>query len=196
MASQESLLVKFGGHEQAGGLTLAAESLPAFREGVNRHAAEHMPDDALEPVLNIHCVMEPSDITLENAKLLNMLEPFGQGNPAPILLVKGAMVKDVRRVGDGKHLRLRFANGSKGVDSVFFGQGELERHIRIGDRLDIVYSMSVQIWQGIGIRGSVYWICAWMRRPYQEPVPHGAPGVSNYLIVIMIGFIMGLIIVW
>ena len=149
MASQESLLVKFGGHEQAGGLTLAAESLPAFREGVNRHAAEHMPDDALEPVLNIHCVMEPSDITLENAKLLNMLEPFGQGNPAPILLVKGAMVKDVRRVGDGKHLRLRFANGSKGVDSVFFGQGELERHIRIGDRLDIVYSMSVQIWQGM-----------------------------------------------
>jgi len=148
MASQESLLVKFGGHEQAGGLTLMAENLQAFREGVNRHAAENIPLEAMEPSLNIHCVLEPGDITLENAKLIGLLEPFGQGNPDPVLLVKGARVSDIRRVGEGKHLRLRFSNGYGGADAVFFGQGELERHIRVGDRLDMAFCMGVQIWQG------------------------------------------------
>jgi len=149
MASQGSLLVKFGGHEQAGGLTLAADSLPAFREGVNRHAADNMPADALEPAMNIDCVLEPGDITVENAKLLGLLEPFGQGNPAPVLMVKGVRISDIRLVGEGKHLRLRFANGSRDVDAVFFGQGELERHLRVGDRLDIAFSMGTQVWQGV-----------------------------------------------
>ena len=79
MESKSSLLQKFGGHEQAGGLTLAADSIPAFKEGVNRHAAENMTHEAMEPVLNIHCILDPEDITMENAKRLSLLEPYGQG---------------------------------------------------------------------------------------------------------------------
>ena len=148
MESQSSLLQKFGGHEQAGGLTLAADSIPAFKEGVNRHAAENMTHEAMEPVLNIHCILDPEDITMENAKRLSLLEPYGQGNPMPTLLVKGVRVTDIRLVGEGKHLKLRFGNDRSTFDTVFFGQGELERYIRIGDRLDIVFNLSINVWQG------------------------------------------------
>lgn len=148
MSSQSHLLVKFGGHELAGGLTLEASSLPAFREGVNRHAAENMPHEALEPSLDIHCILEPKELTVENAKKMSLLEPFGQGNPVPVLMVRDAEVRDKRRVGDGKHLRLKFSGGYGDVDAVFFGQGELEKYIRVGDRMDIAFHMGVNAWQG------------------------------------------------
>jgi len=148
MSSQSSLLTKFGGHELAGGLTLPAENLPAFREGVNRHAAENMPEGALEPSLDVNCIMEPDEITVQNARLLNLLEPFGQGNPVPVLMVRGVRITDKRRVGDGRHLRLKFSGGNGDVDAVFFGQGDLERYIRTGDRMDIAFNMGINVWQG------------------------------------------------
>jgi len=148
MASQGDLLIKFGGHEQAGGLTLTADNIQAFREGVNRHAAENMTDEMTEPSLRIHTVMEPGEITMENARRMNLLEPFGQGNPVPVLMVKNVEITNKWRIGDGKHLKLRFSTGRGTADAVFFGQGDLERYIRIGDRLDMVFNLDVNVWQG------------------------------------------------
>lgn len=148
MSSQSELLVKFGGHEQAGGLTLPAGNLPAFKEGVNRHAAENMTEEMAGPVLEIHGILEPGDITMANARRLSLLEPFGQGNPVPVLLVKGVDVADKRLIGDGKHLRLKLRTGGNVVDAVFFGQGELEKYIRTGDRLDIAFQLGIHVWQG------------------------------------------------
>lgn len=148
MASQSDLLLKFGGHEQAGGLTLPVENMQAFKEGVNRHAAEHMTQEMTEPSLTIHCVLKPEDITLENARLVGLLEPFGQGNPMPVLLVKGVEVVNKWQIGDGKHLKLRLVTGRGPVDAVFFGQGELGKYIWVGDRLDIAFNLCINFWQG------------------------------------------------
>jgi len=148
MASQSDLLIKFGGHELAGGLTMAAENIQAFKEGVNRHALENMTEEMTEPSIHIHSVLEPGDITLENARRVSLLEPFGQGNPVPVFLVNGVAITNKCRIGDGKHLKLRFNAGRGTVDAVFFGQGELEKYIRIGDRMDIVFNLAINVWQG------------------------------------------------
>ena len=147
MEACSSLLVKFGGHAQAGGLTLPAEDLEAFKSRVNSYAAENLSESLLEPKLNINCMIDQSDINMETVKQLNLMEPFGQGNNMPVLLLKDVVIADKKLIGNGKHLKLKLSINRQTVDAVYFGRGNLEKYIRIGDAVDIVFHMEINQWQ-------------------------------------------------
>ena len=93
----EDLLVSFGGHAQACGLSIREESLPLFRERLNRaaEAFEKEPEAAPETEELI-----PKDITTQFVRDLEKLAPFGPGNPAPVFLSRGLRVRgEVRKRG-------------------------------------------------------------------------------------------------
>jgi single-stranded-DNA-specific exonuclease len=147
MEAVSALLLKFGGHSQAGGLTMRTRDIDAFRMHINSYATLNLTDSMLESSIHIDCVIGHNDLSLETARQLALLEPCGQGNEVPVLLVRGALVSDVKTVGNGRHLRLKLKLGDAAVDAVYFRMGDLEKCIQAGDRVDIVCSIEINVWQ-------------------------------------------------
>jgi len=136
-------LLRFGGHRFAAGIGLTAEDVPAFAETLEDVAARLLMDSDLEPKLTIDAQVEPCDVTKELALELKRLEPFGMGNPEPILMLRGMTVVERRSVGDG-HLRLRLARDGCSFGAIAFNLAD-----RVTSGLvDIAFFPEMNEWNG------------------------------------------------
>ena len=119
------LFERFGGHKQAAGLTIRAENVPAFREALSRAVEEQTGGKPVIPQVLCDGEMRLSDVTVETARWLQKLEPFGMGNPAPRFLCENVLPLSFRRVGaEGRHLKCTFQQGQDLRDGIFFGGGD------------------------------------------------------------------------
>jgi len=101
------LLVRFGGHAQAAGLTVERKNIPALREKLNRVIRESCDESVFIPRREYDLELPFRTWTPETLKELDLLEPTGCGNPPPVFLLSGASVQAMRRVGrDLSHLQL------------------------------------------------------------------------------------------
>jgi len=102
LESCESVLEKFGGHAQAGGFTATLAQESVLRERIISHVAllEHR-----DPTISVDSVITPEDISWETYDALSALAPYGQDNPEPVFLLKGARVTRKQEVGKGAHIR-------------------------------------------------------------------------------------------
>lgn len=148
MEAQADLLIKYGGHEQAGGLTVSTENLDLFRKQINIYADNLITEEMLIPETAIDLDVTGADINLETAKIISCMEPFGAGNRTPVFCYKGAVLNEKKAIGNGKHLRLVFTIEGKNIDGVFFGKGTLEPYIFINDKMDIVFTQEVNDFRG------------------------------------------------
>ncbi len=106
IATQEALLEKFGGHKMAAGLSLRAEDVDAFREGINAAAAALDPDDFL-PAEEIVGRLDTGSVDFELLEILERYEPYGEGNPRPRFLARDAEVIGIRYLGsEGDHSKV------------------------------------------------------------------------------------------
>ncbi len=146
------LLVKHGGHRAAAGLTIEAAQIPAFAERFNAVARERLTADDLVPELrtDLELPLEEADEAFERA--MRHLEPFGVGNPGPVLVARGVrLAGNARRIGtDGLKVALRTARGP--MDAVGWGlaprAGELADAITGAGALDIAFRLDVNEYQG------------------------------------------------
>ena len=141
------ILVKFGGHEQAGGLSLKTENLEFFREKINQYANQYISDHMLIPSININLELKGQDINLNNARLISRLEPFGPGNQIPVFCVRNARLETKKAIGNGKHLRLTVDIDGNVADAVYFGKGYLAEALFEGDMVDIIFTLGINNWQ-------------------------------------------------
>src|SRR5215813_6205016 len=86
------LLDKFGGHSHAAGLAIRRECLPEFRRRLNEHAASCLTEDDLVPAINIDAEIAANELGFQFSQELQMLEPFGAGNPRPVFATRGLRV--------------------------------------------------------------------------------------------------------
>ncbi|MBQ9252915.1 MAG: single-stranded-DNA-specific exonuclease RecJ [Clostridia bacterium] len=120
------LLIRFGGHEQAAGLTIAEEKIPEFRRRLNQVVRESCEAECFQRVWEYDSELELSQVTLETIEALAELEPTGCGNPAPVFLCRGADLQEARRVGkDQSHLKLTLLEGEALRGGIGFGLGEI-----------------------------------------------------------------------
>ena len=75
---------------------------------------------------------------------MHTLEPFGQGNPRPLFLVRNAFIRDIRRVGGGNHIKMRL--GERGVGAIYFRARQ--NGFGAGDRIDILAELQENVWNG------------------------------------------------
>ncbi|MBP5993426.1 MAG: single-stranded-DNA-specific exonuclease RecJ [Candidatus Moranbacteria bacterium] len=145
------LLVKFGGHAQAAGMTIKNEHLDAFYERFNTLVEKALQDTVTEPELWIDLSLDPADIVPELVTDIARFAPFGEGNPEPVFHLADMLVKQARFVGAGnKHLKLALASadGSKVFDAIGFSLGERFPDIVPGDRFDAVFNLEENTWNG------------------------------------------------
>lgn len=118
------LLTKFGGHKMAAGLSLKEENLEAFRREINA-VSEITKEDLIEKV-SIDMQLPFSCVTEEFVDELQVLEPFGKGNPKPVFAERQIGIKSIRILGKSrKVLKMRVADGRQTeVDAMYFGDAE------------------------------------------------------------------------
>jgi len=141
------LLVRHGGHAQAAGFTVLNENLPLLRERLMAIAADKIGGRDLRPTLEIDAEVRPEALTDTLAAELRRLEPTGARNDAPLFAARGLRVTEARRVGqDGKHLRLRFANGPHTIDGIAFRLGDWVD--RLEPAMDVAFRLELNEWNG------------------------------------------------
>jgi single-stranded-DNA-specific exonuclease len=139
------LLLQFGGHEHAGGLTIAAERLPEFASRFEEIARAKLSAEELVPPLDIDAELDFAAIGPGLMRELEALRPFGVGNPEPLLLSRDLEVSERREINGGVRLRLR--QEGRTLEGVAF---RLEKAIALekGQRIDAVYRLGKNQWDG------------------------------------------------
>lgn len=147
LTDSDEILTAFGGHSQAAGLSISTDKIDEFREKINAYARERLDTENLVPKLRIDCNLSGSSITMNAAKMLSALEPFGEANENPVFSALGLKILSVGTMGvDGKHLRMRLTDGTSAFNAVGFGMGEANLHA--GDIVNIAFTMSINNYQG------------------------------------------------
>jgi single-stranded-DNA-specific exonuclease len=140
------LLEKFGGHEYAGGLTIKEENLPSFVEAFDEVARAILSADALVPFLEIDAQLTFSEIGSSLMSEIEVLKPFGVGNPEPLFLSQGIEVCERKDLSVGA--RFRFKQAGRFVTGVAFDIKQ-DFPARPGAIVDLVYRLSENEWNGI-----------------------------------------------
>jgi single-stranded-DNA-specific exonuclease len=123
LASCSDLLVRFGGHRAAAGLELDVANLDRFRSAFVKHATEALDVDDLRARLSVDAIGEPADVNLDAVDAIEALGPFGAENPEPRVLIPGADLVTVSKLGKtGQHFKLGIAGGGSRASVVAFRQ--------------------------------------------------------------------------
>lgn len=137
-----NLLMRYGGHALAAGLSIQQENIEALRVALNEFAAKEYP--VLEcPPLELDVAVQLDRLSVTEVQGLDYLAPCGNGNPAPLFLLQDAMVEGVYPVSDGRHCRLRLRQGASSFYAAYFGISVNELPYQIGDRVDAAITLSV-----------------------------------------------------
>jgi single-stranded-DNA-specific exonuclease len=141
-------LTRFGGHAAAVGATLPAVALPALTASLQASLAK-LPAQAFERRLTVEAEVRLQDDTRELAAALAALEPFGQGNPRPLLGSRGVFMNRRSRVGKDKdHLRFEAYDGVASVPAIAFRLPEVAALADHESAVDIAYTLETDTWQG------------------------------------------------
>ncbi|MFH1368716.1 MAG: single-stranded-DNA-specific exonuclease RecJ [Elusimicrobiota bacterium] len=141
------LLVKYGGHAQAAGLTVKKENIEEFRARITKIAGEEITPERMVPEIKIDCELSASEATMGLVEELGAIEPFGAGNPNPVFALREMRVLERARMGDN-HLKLRIAkNGNHSLTAVGWGMGRLLEDIDNIPLVDLAFQLEINNWK-------------------------------------------------
>jgi len=139
------LLDKYGGHPAACGFSLKPEKIEEFKTKMQSLAKAELAAKKLQPKINIDCELNLEKIDEDLVNDIAKLAPFGQNNPQPKFISQAAQIKDIMTMGvDGQHIKFRF----NGFWALAFGRADDWKDFKIGDMVDIVYSLEKNEFNG------------------------------------------------
>jgi single-stranded-DNA-specific exonuclease len=143
------LFVKFGGHRQAAGLTMEAGRVPEFRQRINSWADEVLEPDQLRPKLRIDAPLALKGITHDLVRGLDLLGPFGMGNPRPVFHASPVEIVEGPRTLKERHLKMTFSQEGRKFRAIAWRAAEraefLDKH-RAG--VNLAFSLDRNEYQG------------------------------------------------
>ena len=143
------LLEGFGGHELAAGFTIREENIPAFERAMNDYVRTCTGGEEMVSTLEIDSEVEDVNLlTLTEVEGLDLLEPYGAGNPKPVFSLSGCVVSAVSEVGGGRHLKLKLTAAGRSFDAIFFSATAAEAGVAAGDRVDVAFTPQINEYRG------------------------------------------------
>jgi single-stranded-DNA-specific exonuclease len=146
----QEVLLGFGGHKMAGGMSLDGNNLNIFRQLFDKSVKRQDDGKSTEIEDGIDADIEIKQLFSKGIlRQLHLLEPFGQGNPQPIFRDTTSKFSEISPIGkDKNHLRLSFNNGRNKIKGIAFGMGELAEECRTKKDKEILYTPSVNFFKG------------------------------------------------
>ena len=142
ISSCADILLRFGGHAMAAGLSVREENLPELRRRLNEWAARECPV-LRTPPLECDLSIRLDRVTVESVAALEKLAPYGAENPTPVFLLEKAVVEGIYPVSEGKHSRVRLRQGNTSLYAVWFGTRPEQVPYAMGDVVDAALNLSV-----------------------------------------------------
>jgi len=140
LKSCEDLLLAFGGHKYAAGLSIETENIPKLRDKLSQLAGELLTDDMKKPVLRIDSELKFRDIEPTLLKLVQKMAPFGPQNPRPTFLTRGVEIVGSPAVVGRNHLKFKVRQDGAVMDAIGFDLGDKKYRISSGEQdVDLVY---------------------------------------------------------
>lgn len=149
--SCSDLLSQCGGHPMAVGFGIRRENIEEFTQRINRWTVQQ---GAPVPTLELDCKLNPALLNVDLARGLSLLEPFGAGNPTPLFGLYQMTLRDIRAIGNGKHLKLTFARKREdggfdvgaNVYAVRFNAAPADFPYFVGDVVDLAVTLDVNVY--------------------------------------------------
>ena len=135
------LLVRYGGHRSAAGVTVRADRVDAFRERFAEVARSRLQPDDLVPELHVDLEIPLDQATAELEALLRHFEPFGAGNPGPVLVARGVRLAAAPRVVGQGGLKLRLERDGYELEALGWGMAERAAGLAPGAELDVAFRL-------------------------------------------------------
>ncbi|CZE46290.1 single-stranded-DNA-specific exonuclease RecJ [Campylobacter geochelonis] len=146
IASQKDMLLSFGGHKGAAGLTIEPSNLEAFKKAIN---ASCFLQDLNTPAYADELLgeLDVGELDLEMLEILEFFEPYGQKNPKPVFCIQNALVRNVRYIGkDQIHIKISFEKDGAMVEGLFFNYDYMPC---IGDSVNLIVSVIKNNFRGV-----------------------------------------------
>ncbi len=140
-------LIKFGGHPMAGGFSMKADEIPDLRRKIEQYTLQNytvMPDAELYADLRVL----GEELTVENVKSLDRLEPFGAGNEKPVFMLENCELKSKRSLKEGKYIAFEVKSGGAILRGVSFKIPYNGFAAETGDRIDIIAAAEINEYNG------------------------------------------------
>jgi single-stranded-DNA-specific exonuclease len=142
-------LLTFGGHEMAAGLSLSEEKLPLVRKRLQDYADTILDERSFIPVLQVDAEMSLQDINEQLIREMELLAPYGNGNPAPLLITRGNRLEGLREVGqDGKHLKLKVGDEHRLFQGIGFRLATRKEEAASWEKCDLAFIPELNSFNG------------------------------------------------
>jgi single-stranded-DNA-specific exonuclease len=150
ITTQKDLLIGFGGHPMAAGMALQKDNLIAFRKGLGKAIEKQLGDIVFEePTLQVDAWLGLNDLSLDLADSLELLAPFGAGNPELTLATRNVTMKSAIALGKTReHLRLNVEDENGTISSFLWWGGAGEELPEPGSKFDIAYTLRATTYRG------------------------------------------------
>lgn len=147
--SCEDLLVRFGGHSQAAGLTIPTNDIPQLKSRLLAYSAQSLGTQDLDRTLEIDAVINLDELDEEAVRWINDLEPFGPANARPVFASLGAKVLEYAHMGrEQQHLRLRVENNGAQFTALAFNQAD--KWMPSTQYVDLAFTVTNDSYRGNG----------------------------------------------
>ena len=145
----DDLIIKGGGHKLAAGVTMLPENIPAFRKRVNDfYKSQNLQDQPSLLLPKADVEADLIDLTELLVSQIAELEPFGNGNPQPILKTENLTVRGLRRMGaDGQHVKITLGKEREKIDMLAFNAPD-HFFTEIGQQVTVWYTVDINEWNG------------------------------------------------
>ncbi len=140
------VLLKYGGHSYAGGFTIKSDDIPEFIKKVSEFAKDC--DKLSGMKITADKLLRAKDFDIKMAESLKLLEPFGEGNKAPVFAVIGAEVRKIIPLSQGKHSKIEFIYDGVCQSALIFSKSPQELPFNTNDKIDMLVNMEVTQYNG------------------------------------------------
>ena len=139
---------QFGGHSMAVGLTIESKKFNEFKKSLENYAKK-MKVDSIVPIIKIDQKIAMGEISIQDIKSLELLEPYGEANKMPIFQINNVKIESIRTLSEGKHLKLTVKDENRTIDCIGFNLGNLATDYPIGSKIDIIGNLEINEFRGI-----------------------------------------------
>ena len=151
-AKEQGLITGGGGHMMAAGFSLTEEQIPEFKKFVGEYVTSKLGKEKITPIINIDCALNLSAVNTDLCKNLEILEPYGAGNPEPKILIKNVILNYPQIIGNG-HVKCNVSSQRGGkIKAICFNCADNQIGSAIlnnkGEIFDIVGKIKSDNWMG------------------------------------------------
>lgn len=152
LSKEKELLVHFGGHSAAAGLTIKDDLIEELSRRLGKQVSAANGQVRVEPLITADSHITLADVTFDMLAALNSLAPFGASNPLPLFMAKDVRAVDAYPLRDGAHLKLMLEDATisqRGpIEAIAFRMGHLADAIKRRRHLDILFYIERREWNG------------------------------------------------